>query len=59
MSPACELRASAPSVVAAAFRPAAVAVPYLEAMDRSGYDPFRTLVDLPQWRRIWVLWRGF
>jgi phytoene synthase len=53
------LLASVPSEAAAAFRPAALAEPYLEAMDRSGYDPFRTTVDLPQWRRIWVLWRGF
>jgi 15-cis-phytoene synthase len=27
-------------------------------MERRDYDPFHTSVDLPQWRRIWALWRG-
>jgi 15-cis-phytoene synthase len=41
-----------------AFRPLALVEPYLGQMERRDYDPFRTPVDLPQWRRIWALWRG-
>ena len=41
-----------------AFRPLALVEPYLRRMERRDYDPFRTPVDLPQWRRIWALWRG-
>jgi phytoene synthase len=41
-----------------AFRPLALVEPYLRQMERRDYDPFRTPVDLPQWRRIWALWRG-
>jgi phytoene synthase len=41
-----------------AFRPLALVEPYLRQMERRDYDPFRTVADLPQWRRIWALWRG-
>jgi phytoene synthase len=42
----------------AAFLPLALIEPYLARMERSGYDPFRSLVELAQWRRQWALWRG-
>lgn len=32
--------------------------PYLSLMDRPDYEPFRTPVEIPQWRRQWVLWRA-
>ena len=32
--------------------PLALVEPYLRHMERRGYDPFRTVVDLPRWRRI-------
>lgn len=32
--------------------------PYLSQMDKRGYDPFKTAVALPQWRRQWSLWRA-
>jgi phytoene synthase len=25
-------------------------------MDTPGYDPFKTVIELPQWRRQWILW---
>jgi len=27
-------------------------------MERPGYDPFTTVVDVPQWRKLWTLWRA-
>jgi phytoene synthase len=41
-----------------ALLPAALVPAYCAAMERSGYDPFRRLVELPQWRRQWILWRA-
>jgi phytoene synthase len=52
------LRATIPAATEPAFRPLALVEPYLKAMERRDYDPFHTVVDLPQWRRVWALWRG-
>ena len=41
-----------------AFLPVALVPGYLAAMERPGYDPFKTAVDVPQWRRQWALWRA-
>jgi phytoene synthase len=41
-----------------AFLPAALCELYLKRMERRGYDPFRTLVEVPQWRRQVALWRA-
>lgn len=41
-----------------AFLPVALVEPYLKALEAPGRDPFRTVVDLPQWRKQWVLWRA-
>ncbi|BAT60363.1 all-trans-phytoene synthase [Variibacter gotjawalensis] len=30
----------------------------LDAMEQRGYDPFRTPLDVSQWRRQWRLWRA-
>ena len=43
---------------APAFLPLALIEPYLARMETRGYDPFRTQVALPQWRRQWALWRA-
>ena len=51
------LRATVPAEAAPAFRPLALVEPYLKAMERPGYDPFVTPVELPRWRAIWALWR--
>jgi phytoene synthase len=42
----------------AALLPGATIPLYLDAMERKDYDPFRTAVDPPQWRRQWRLWRA-
>lgn len=31
---------------------------YLGLMEKAGYEPFRTVIDAPQWRRQWALWRA-
>ena len=41
-----------------AFAPLALVPLYLKAMEAKDYDPFRTVVDAPQWRKQWSLWRG-
>jgi phytoene synthase len=48
---------SVPPVAAPAFLPVALVEPYLDVMERRDYAPFERLVELPQWRRQWVLWR--
>jgi phytoene synthase len=50
-------RASLPPTVVPAFLPVALVPAYLARMERRAYDPFRTPVDVPQWRRQWILWR--
>ena len=52
------LRSTIPNPAKPAFQPVALVEPYLSAMERRDYDPFHTVVDVPQWRRIWALWRG-
>lgn len=42
----------------AAFLPASLCELYLCAMEKQGYDPFKTPVAPPQWRRQWILWRA-
>jgi phytoene synthase len=54
---ATTLRTTIPPAAEPAFRPLALVEPYLRQMERRDYDPFHTPVDLPQWRRIWALWR--
>jgi 15-cis-phytoene synthase len=51
-------RGSLPSATAPAFLPVALVPAYLARMERRDYDPFRTPVDVPQWRRQWILWRA-
>ena len=45
--------ASIPAFLTIALMPG-----YLSAMERPGYDPFRTAVEVAQWRRQWALWRA-
>jgi len=52
------LRETMPSAVAPAFLPVALVEPYLKRMERGGYDPYRTIVTLPAWRRQWAIWRA-
>jgi phytoene synthase len=39
-----------------AFLPLTMVEPYLAAMEKPGYDPFKTVIQTPQWRRQWRLW---
>jgi 15-cis-phytoene synthase len=41
-----------------AFLPVSLCESYLRQMEKPGYDPFKTRVTLPQWRRQWILWRA-
>ena len=41
-----------------AVLPLALVRSYLARMECADYDPFRTPVDLPQWRKQWLLWRA-
>ena len=41
-----------------AFLPVALVEPYLAAMERPGYDPLNTVIEIPRWRRLWTLWRA-
>ena len=43
---------------ALAFLPVALVEPYLKRMEVGGYDPYRTIITLPAWKRQWVLWRA-
>ncbi|HTV33732.1 MAG TPA: phytoene/squalene synthase family protein [Methylocella sp.] len=40
-----------------ALLPACLCEPYLRQMEKSGYDPFKSVIELAQWRRQWILWR--
>lgn len=31
---------------------------YLKMMERRGYDPLKTAIDIPLWRRYWILYRA-
>jgi phytoene synthase len=42
-----------------ALAPAALVPLYLRALEKPGLDPFHDVVDAPQWRKQWALWRGF
>ena len=50
--------ARVPSPSVPAFRPLALVAPYLKLMERQDYDPFKTEIDLPQWRKLVALWQG-
>ena len=47
-----------PAETMPAFLPVALVPGYLTETERPGYDPFKTAVDVPQWRRQWTLWRA-
>jgi 15-cis-phytoene synthase len=53
-----ELRPTIAPPARPAFLPLALAPLYLARMERGDYAPFRTAVEVPQWRRQWRLWRA-
>jgi phytoene synthase len=44
--------------IMSAFLPVALVPLYMKRMERRGYDPYRTIIEVPQWRRQWALWRA-
>jgi len=50
--------AALPTQLIPALLPVALVRLYLDRMDQPDYDPFVTPVEVPQWRRQWVLWRA-
>jgi phytoene synthase len=50
--------ASLPVEAISALLPLELVPLYLERMERADYDPFKTPVEVPQWRRQWRLWRA-
>lgn len=53
-----DMRETIPPAIAPAFLPVALVEPYLRRMERTGYDPYRTIVTLPAWQRQWTIWRA-
>jgi len=49
--------ASLPASVAPAYAPLAFLPAYLARLERAADAPFAAIVDVPQWRRQWALWR--
>lgn len=49
---------SVPGAGAAVFLPVQLCEAYLRQMERADYDPFHSRIELPQWRRQWILWRA-
>jgi phytoene synthase len=47
-----------PAAAMPAFLPVALVPGYLSVMEQPGYDPFKSAVEVPQWRRQWALWRA-
>ena len=47
-----------PASAMPAFLPVALVPGYLAAMEQGAYAPFKSAVELPQWRRQWALWRA-
>ena len=41
-----------------ALLPVALVDAYLERMERPDYDPLNDVIEIPQWRRQWILWRA-
>jgi phytoene synthase len=52
------LAAKWPEATSAAFLPLALIPLSLNRMERPDYRPFETVVEAPQWRRQWALWRA-
>lgn len=56
---ALELIGTVEPVGRGAFLPVVLVEPYLRAMGGKDYHPFSSAIELPQWRRQWILWRAW
>ena len=52
------LRPTIPAEAAPAMLTVNVVGPLLRKLRRRGFDPFAEPLDLPQWRKQWILWRA-
>ncbi|MCX7325715.1 MAG: phytoene/squalene synthase family protein [Hyphomicrobiales bacterium] len=52
-----QLRNTIVPEIAPAFLPVSLVDAYLAAMEKPGYDPYTSVIQSPQWRRQWTLWR--
>jgi 15-cis-phytoene synthase len=50
--------AELPGHLLPALLPIALVRAYLARMERPDYEPFRTVVEVPQWQKQWLLWRA-
>lgn len=50
--------AHTPASVRPAFLAVALTPLVLDRTERPGYDPFTSVIEVPQWRRQWRLWRA-
>jgi phytoene synthase len=53
------LRGAIPDQVRPAFRQLALVPAYLRQMERRDYDPLHMAIEVPQWRKLLKLWRGW
>jgi phytoene synthase len=53
-----KLFGAVPKSVRAALLPGALVHPYLDQMEKPGYDPFRTRIEIAPWKKPWLLWRA-
>lgn len=51
-----DLEGTIPAAIKPAFLPLALLPSYLAQMERPDYDPFGVIVDMPQWRKQFILW---
>jgi phytoene synthase len=57
LAAARRLLPAVPAAVMPALLPVALVPPLLDRMERADHDPY-VLIELPQWRRQWRLWRA-
>ena len=49
--------AEIPAKIRPAFLPVCFVEPYLKAMEAGDYDPYRTAIDIPRLKKLFILWR--
>ena len=52
------MKSRIPEIAAPAFLTVNLVEPILRASERPSVDPFSTSIEIPQWRRQWLLWRA-
>jgi 15-cis-phytoene synthase len=52
-----DIKAKVHTDIVPAFLPLASVGSYLKTMELPNYMPFSEIVDIPQWKRVWKMWR--